>query len=85
MIPKPKRIKNEKAIAQARKEWCEVCGKPGVVHVHHIRPIGFSQTGNDVRENLISLCVTCHDKAHRALISKEYLREIVGRRTDGDT
>ena len=77
------RVKDKKAIAQARKEWCEVCGKPGIVHVHHIKSKGSG--GNDVRENLISLCVTCHDKAHRALISKEYLREIVGRRTDGDT
>ena len=81
MIEKPRRVRDKKAIAQARKEWCEVCGKPGIVHVHHIKSKGSG--GDDLPENLISLCPSCHDKAHRARISKEALKEIVGRREDG--
>ena len=76
MIPKPKRIKDKKAIEQARKPYCEYCGKWGPVHVHHIRAIGFAQKGGDVPENLISLCVSCHDKTHWAKISKEDLENM---------
>ena len=76
MIPKPKRIKDKKAIEQARKEWCEVCGKPGNVHVHHIRPIGFSRTGNDTPDNLISLCPICHRKVHDGNIPKDKLGRV---------
>ena len=78
VLEKPRRIKDKKAVEQARKEWCELCGKPGNVHVHHIKTKGSG--GGDLPENLISLCLYCHDKAHRAIISKAYLKEIVKRR-----
>jgi hypothetical protein len=48
---------------------CRACGFPlvggntgGKVEVHHI--IFRSQGGRDVHENLISLCSSCHRKAH---------------------
>ena len=72
MIPKPKRIKNPRAIEAARKPYCEYCGCLGTVHVHHIKTKGSG--GHDIPENLISLCPLCHDKAHWGQISKEALR-----------
>src|ERR1700681_1060558 len=33
------------------------------LQVHHIQPR--SRLGNDTAENLIALCVMCHQKAHR--------------------
>ena len=74
MTPKPKRIRDPKAIEQARKEYCQYCGLGGQVHVHHIKSRGAG--GDDIPENLISLCPSCHDKAHRAKIKKEELRRI---------
>lgn len=74
-IPKPRRVKDKKALAAARKEFCEYCLTWGPVHVHHIRSRGAG--GNDEPANLIDLCPFCHDKVHRGLIPRERLREIV--------
>lgn len=73
MIPKPHRIVDKKAIEEARKPYCQVCGRWGVVHVHHIKTRGSG--GGDVPENLISLCYECHTKAHAGKLSKEFLKE----------
>ena len=79
MFAKRKRIKNPEAIEKARKPYCEYCGRSGVVHVHHwLRTKGAG--GDDVPENLISLCVHCHTKAHHGRISKDKFREIINRR-----
>jgi len=80
MFPKTKRVKDKKAIEQARKPYCEYCGRTGGIHVHHVSPVGYAKKGNDELSNLISLCINCHDKAHRGLISKERLKEIIGER-----
>jgi len=40
---------------------CRVCGKPSTHH-HHIR--FRSAGGSDSSENLVSLCVWCHQKIH---------------------
>ena len=74
--PKPKkpiRLKCKKLIALYRKvyerdfglcqrpdclEWVELGTPP-----HHI--ILKSQGGEDTLENLITLCINCHDKVHR--------------------
>ncbi|MBT9168939.1 MAG: hypothetical protein DDT19_02291 [Syntrophomonadaceae bacterium] len=77
MFPKPKRIRDKKAIRQACKPWCEFCGKVGFTEVHHIIAIGFAQRGHDIAPNLISLCVICHDLAQEGKISKERLVKIV--------
>lgn len=83
MIPKPHRIVDPQAIKTARKPYCEYCRKWGYTEAHHIKTRGSG--GDDVPSNLVGLCRECHDKAHRGLISKERLREIVGRREDGYT
>ena len=42
---------------------CCICGGEGVLlHVHHVRPR--SEAGSDDPSNLVSVCVTCHAKAH---------------------
>ncbi len=74
MFPKPKRIKDKKAIEAARKPFCEVCRKCNRTTVHHIKTVGSG--GDDVPENLISLCVVCHTKAHHGEISKKLLKDI---------
>ena len=48
---------------------CEICLKEGrytpVEEVHHILPI--SQGGTHARDNLMSLCQSCHTKIHHEI------------------
>ena len=47
-----------------RDNWrCQWCGQIEGLQVHHIQPR--SRLGDDTDENLIALCVVCHQKAHR--------------------
>lgn len=50
------RIKANKHI----KEFCEGCGKPGRLHVHHKD----GDPMNNTRSNLMTLCSSCHGRAH---------------------
>lgn len=56
---------------------CENCG--GVaVDIHHIEAKGMGgNPSKDVIGNLIALCRSCHEKAHKGEISKEVLFETV--------
>jgi 5-methylcytosine-specific restriction endonuclease McrA len=50
-----------------RDGWrCQVCGLMQHLQVHHLE--FRSQSGDDVEQNLITLCVECHDEVHRAAI-----------------
>ena len=73
MMPKVKRIKDPKAIRAAQRIHCQLCGRTGIIHVHHIKTRGSG--GHDIPDNLISLCVYCHAKVHTGEIGKEQLRE----------
>ena len=47
-----------------RDGWrCQWCGYIEGLQVHHIQPR--SRLGDDAAENLIALCTSCHQKAHR--------------------
>ncbi|MGD0842437.1 MAG: HNH endonuclease [Candidatus Acidiferrales bacterium] len=47
-----------------RDGWrCQSCGSIEGLEVHHIQPR--SRLGDDTVENLVALCVMCHQKAHR--------------------
>lgn len=81
MAPKPRRIRNHRAIQAARRPRCEVCGNTWSLQVHHIRSRGAG--GDDLPENLICLCVECHTKVHAGQISRETLCGIVRRREYG--
>ncbi len=46
-----------------RDGWrCQECGTLKSLQVHHMKRR--SQLGGDVMQNLITLCATCHGKAH---------------------
>lgn len=55
---------NAKQAARARDGYkCQCCGVKHVrLEVHHLLPV--SRGGSDKLENLITLCVACHHKAH---------------------
>jgi 5-methylcytosine-specific restriction endonuclease McrA len=46
-----------------RDRWrCQFCGKMSNLEVHHKQ--FRSHSGEDSEENLITLCVNCHDQVH---------------------
>ena len=51
----------------AREPLCEMCWKRGrfvaATLVHHIKPLGDGGTHDE--SNLMSLCVSCHEKIHQ--------------------
>lgn len=50
---------NESGYESVAQEWCSVCGTThGRMEIHHI--IRRSQGGTTTRENLVTLCRTCH-------------------------
>jgi len=49
---------------------CEVCGKRAH-HIHHIKYK--SQGGKDTEDNIISLCLSCHQRAH--FLRKPYIKK----------
>jgi 5-methylcytosine-specific restriction endonuclease McrA len=47
-----------------RDAWrCQFCGRMHQLEVHHRQPR--SRSGDDVEENLITLCAECHARTHR--------------------
>lgn len=77
-ILKSGRIVDEETYDKVKAGECEVCGSLCDCGPHHITPRGAG--GDDVEENLIQLCPTCHMKAHSGLIDREWLRKIAARR-----
>jgi 5-methylcytosine-specific restriction endonuclease McrA len=48
-----------------RDSWrCQSCGAMSNLEVHHQR--FRSHSGEDSEENLITLCIVCHSRVHRA-------------------
>jgi 5-methylcytosine-specific restriction endonuclease McrA len=46
-----------------RDAWrCQMCGSMQQLQVHHQK--FRSQSGNDVEQNLITLCASCHAEIH---------------------
>ena len=79
-LPKRKRIVNPTAIKAARKKFCQNCGAYNEEgwHVHHIKTKGSG--GDDVAENLVTLCPACHTKVHSGelLIENIITRDLPG-------
>ena len=60
---KRSRIVDPQAIEQARRTYCQVCGRTDqYISVHHL--VKRSQGGGDIADNLVALCITCHEIAH---------------------
>jgi 5-methylcytosine-specific restriction endonuclease McrA len=52
-----------------RDGWhCQFCGSMQNLQVHHLN--FRSQAGGDDEQNLITLCVECHEKLHREVVAK---------------
>ncbi len=70
-VPKKKRIADPKAIEEARKNFCQCCGRYSEkgLHVHHVKTRGAG--GDDVAENEVTLCYECHMKVHSGLLKLE--------------
>jgi 5-methylcytosine-specific restriction endonuclease McrA len=46
-----------------RDGWrCQICGSMQNLQVHHLKLR--SQSGGDEEQNLITLCTSCHERAH---------------------
>lgn len=77
MIPKPKRIKDDKLLKRINDNGhCEI---PGCCHYdtqpHHIKTKGSG--GDDVSKNIVRLCFNHHyNYAHPGRFTKGYLREL---------
>ena len=73
--PNPQKVKHSRivdpdAIKAARRSYCLYCGisKSSVEkHVHHITPR--SRGGDDTLDNLICLCVYCHERSHGKVVN----------------
>ena len=86
-VPKHPRIIDRALIASLKIEVgeCEYCHASPYRHpldTHHIKTRGAG--GDDVRENLIVLCRSCHDRAQRRTIPTRQLIAIVQRREGAD-
>ena len=48
-----------------RDGWrCQLCGSMQNLQVHHLK--FRSRSGDDVEQNLITLCAECHEHTHRS-------------------
>ena len=57
---------------------CKVCDAEAN-DIHHIEPKGMGGTaGKDHIGNLIALCRSCHEKAHKSELKKDYLYYLLG-------
>lgn len=64
--PKPKDISktNRENIKKLFKGKCGLCGKSNGVHIHHIIYRSEDRSKIDDYNNLILLCLECHQKVH---------------------
>jgi 5-methylcytosine-specific restriction endonuclease McrA len=78
-IPKTPRVVDKKSKERIGAiGYCEVCGSSYLLEKHHVKTVGSG--GPDSDDNLILLCFICHRKAHDGNISKDRMRQIIGRR-----
>jgi len=82
---KQQRIIDPEALKQARRPYCQMCGlsrSSENFSVHHI-VYRSQQGGSDIPENLINLCVKCHEEAHKGIINKDTLRDMAAMDREG--
>lgn len=59
-------LKRNQTLAKAFKKknpYCERCMGTSFLHAHHVKPLWCG--GDDVEENLMTLCVYCHEEIHQ--------------------
>jgi HNH endonuclease len=63
--PKPRSRHRDRAAGSAKVMWerqCRTCGAVNGLTPHHVVPR--SHGGDDVHDNFVPLCLTCHDALH---------------------
>ncbi|HEC60899.1 MAG TPA: HNH endonuclease [bacterium] len=62
---KPTYKKLQQSVVERDRESCRVCDKHTVYlnGVHHVKPL--ARGGSDTKENMVLLCLDCHDGFHR--------------------
>ena len=81
--------KKSKEIREKAQGLCEVCRDKGIytykgLEVHHIVKLRENPDGLLDNYNLVCLCTTCHKKADRGELDKDYLRRLARQREEGD-
>ena len=72
--------KHKRAEILARdKNQCVICGGTEQLQVHHIYRLDTHPTLKLENSNLISLCKTCHNKAHNNVFSEYYLLQQISK------
>lgn len=74
-LAKIPRVEDPDVIKAARKNYCELCGRPAYKEPHHIKSRGAG--GGDIPENLIQLCAEHHFAAHTGNLPRGDLVKIV--------
>jgi len=74
-----------KEIRENANHLCEVCKDLGIytynnIEVHHIVKLKDNESGLLDDDNLIALCQEHHKMADKGELTKDYLREVVGKR-----
>lgn len=87
-------LKHTRVFLKSRKLWpkvgtptepppnllCEWCWEAPLSDVHHIEEKGMGGRANaDTEENLIGLCIECHDKAHGLKLPHIQKRQLIDR------
>lgn len=65
------RVKSKHVYEKFKEKQCAECGATRLLHVHHKDE---NPTNNDLA-NLITLCRTCHGKAHQS-VDKEQINKL---------
>ncbi len=69
---------NSKEYCLARDKFkCRLCNKKGILTCHHINQK--KSNGNNRPDNLITLCVDCHNKVHKEKRYKKKLDKIISK------
>ena len=78
--PIPKKL--IKAIVERDDGICQYCGRQGA-NIHHIAFGGTGRARRHIKENLVTLCLECHSRAHSNREMREFTYEW-SRRLYGD-
>lgn len=74
---KPRRIVDQSVVARAtlRRRSCAACGGQGA-NGHHVLPKGHRPAGDDVEENIVTLCGTGTSGCHGAFHGNPYTVQV---------
>ncbi len=75
------KVLNPDLLATCRTKRCAVCSKTYGVTAHHFHAKGMGGGSQlDIPENLLPVCVECHDKIHRGKIMRVEVLALIAAR-----